>query len=144
MGEKHLVGILILVFVKEMHTKSIREVYGATVGVGLMGMAGNKGGASIRFKFYDSQLCFGESPRQFISQSSCIIIIISFFFHLSSVCAHLAAHRENVEGRNSDFANIIAKTVFVDKATAGGDGSGASGVDANAEMRKYVYVGIVQ
>ena len=111
-GEKHLVGILILVFAKEMHLRNVREVYGATVGVGLMGMAGNKGGASIRFKFYDSYLCF--------------------------VCAHLAAHRENVEGRNSDFANIVAKTVFVDKAFSGEAGAPAAGVgDASEEMRKY-------
>lgn len=137
-GEKHLVGILILVFVKEMHTKNIKEVYGATVGVGLMGMAGNKGGASIRFKFYDSQLCFGELVGEKKNMHGYI-----FLKHplppsppIFPVCAHLAAHRENVEGRNSDFANIIAKTVFVDKATLGGDGTGASGLDANAEMRK--------
>lgn len=113
-GEKHLVGILTLVFVKEMHLRNVREVYGATVGVGLMGMAGNKGGASIRIKFYDSHLCF--------------------------VCAHLAAHRENVEGRNSDFANIIQKTVFVDKAVAGMDGLNSSvggAGETSAEMRKY-------
>ena len=111
-GEKHLVGILILVFAKEMHLRNIREVYGATVGVGLMGMAGNKGGASIRFKFYDSYLCF--------------------------VCAHLAAHRENVEGRNSDFSNIVQKTVFVDKAFSGEPGAPAPGLgDASEEMRKY-------
>jgi len=111
-GEKHLVGILILVFAKEMHLRNIREVYGATVGVGLMGMAGNKGGASIRLKFYDSYLCF--------------------------VCAHLAAHRENVEGRNSDFANILQKTVFIDKAFSGEPGAPAPGLgDASEEMRKY-------
>jgi len=111
-GERHLVGILILVFAKEMHLRNIREVYGATVGVGLMGMAGNKGGASIRFKFYDSYLCF--------------------------VCAHLAAHRENVEGRNSDFANIVQKTVFVGKAFSGEPGAPAPGLgDASEEMQKY-------
>lgn len=41
---------------------------------------------SIRFQLYKSTFCF--------------------------VCAHLAAHRENVAGRNADFANIIAKTEF--------------------------------
>jgi len=57
--EKHLVGILLLVFVREMHQRSTKEAYGATVGVGVMGMMGNKGGASIRIKFYDSTICFG-------------------------------------------------------------------------------------
>jgi len=37
-------------------------------------------------QFYDSSLCF--------------------------VCTHLAAHRENVAGRNADFANVYQKTVF--------------------------------
>lgn len=59
-GEKHLVGILLLVFVKEMHLRSVREVAGATVGVGFGGLAGNKGGAALRFKFYDSYFCFGQ------------------------------------------------------------------------------------
>jgi phosphatidylinositol-bisphosphatase len=51
-----------------------------------MGMMGNKGGVSIRLQFYDSTLCF--------------------------VCSHLAAHRENVTGRNADFANVYSKTTF--------------------------------
>jgi hypothetical protein len=36
--------------------------------------------------------------------------------HDSAVCfvtAHLAAHRDNVAGRNSDYKNIIQKIVFV-------------------------------
>ena len=40
-------------------------------------MMGNKGGAAIRMKILDSTVCF--------------------------VCSHLAAHRENVAGRNADF-----------------------------------------
>ena len=60
MLEKHLVGILLLVFVREMHQRNTKEAYGTTVGVGVMGMMGNKGGASIRLKFYDSTVCFGE------------------------------------------------------------------------------------
>ena len=37
-------------------------------------------------KVYDSTLCF--------------------------VCGHLAAHQENVAGRNADFSNIISKLEF--------------------------------
>ena len=48
-----------------------------TAATGLLGMMGNKGGAAIRFKLMDSSICF--------------------------VCSHLAAHRENVAGRNADF-----------------------------------------
>jgi phosphatidylinositol-bisphosphatase len=57
--EKHLVGILLVVFIKDKHRPYTSDVYGATVGVGILGMAGNKGGASVRFKFYDSHICFG-------------------------------------------------------------------------------------
>lgn len=51
-----------------------------------MGMMGNKGGVSIRVQFYDSTLCFVNS--------------------------HLAAHRENVAGRNADFVNVLSKLSF--------------------------------
>lgn len=84
--EKHLVGILLLVFVKTTHWEHVKEVKGATAGVGIMGVMGNKGGVAIRLKFYSSTLCF--------------------------VCAHLAAHRENIAGRNADYLNILSKIQF--------------------------------
>jgi hypothetical protein len=47
---------------------------------------GNKGAAALRLRLYDSTLCF--------------------------VCSHLAAHQNNVAGRNADFANIVSKVEF--------------------------------
>lgn len=91
--EKHLVGILLIVFVKTEHAEHVKEVHGATAGVGIMGMMGNKGGAAIRLGYYDSTLCF--------------------------VCAHLAAHRENVAGRNADYLNILSKIEFRDSENDG-------------------------
>lgn len=84
--QKSMVGLLICVFVKGAHKSRSRYVSAASVGVGVGGFLGNKGGASIRLQFYDSTLCF--------------------------VCSHLAAHRENVAGRNADFANVFQKTSF--------------------------------
>lgn len=84
--QKSMVGLLICVFVKSVHAPRVKYVNATSVGVGVMGMMGNKGGVSIRMQFYDSSLCF--------------------------VCSHLAAHRENVTGRNADFANVSQKTVF--------------------------------
>lgn len=52
-----------------------------------------------------------------------------------TVCAHLAAHRENVEGRNGDFAKIIQQTLFLEK----GANDVASGVDTTDAIRKYVH-----
>lgn len=85
-SQKALVGLLICVFVKQSHRLRVKDVTATSVGVGVMGIAGNKGGVSVRLQFYDTTLCF--------------------------ICSHLAAHRENVTGRNSDFANIYSKTIF--------------------------------
>ncbi|ETW04415.1 hypothetical protein H310_04696 [Aphanomyces invadans] len=85
---KHLVGILLLVFVKRDHLPFVTDVVGSTAGVGIMGMMGNKGGVAVRMTLYDSTMCF--------------------------VCSHLAAHTHNVAGRNADFANILSKIEFRD------------------------------
>jgi phosphatidylinositol-bisphosphatase len=85
---KHLVGIMLIVFVRVDHAPFVKEIYGATAGVGVLGMMGNKGGVAIRMTFYDSTICF--------------------------VCAHLAAHKENCAGRNADYANILNKIEFGD------------------------------
>lgn len=44
------------------------------------------GWISLSHSYYDSALCF--------------------------VCAHLAAHQENVSGRNADYRNIIDRSAF--------------------------------
>uniref|UniRef100_A0A7S2LT51 Rho-GAP domain-containing protein n=1 Tax=Leptocylindrus danicus TaxID=163516 RepID=A0A7S2LT51_9STRA len=85
-AERHLVGLLVCVFVKRVHMQRVKYVHVDSVGVGVMGIAGNKGGVSVRLQFYDSTLCI--------------------------ICSHLAAHRENVVGRNADYANILNKTRF--------------------------------
>ena len=84
--QRSMVGLLLAVFVKRVHQPRTKYVASASVGVGVMGMMGNKGGVSVRLQFYDSTICF--------------------------VCSHLAAHRENVIGRNGDFSNVYAKTSF--------------------------------
>ena len=83
---KHLVGIMLCVIAKEEHVPFMKRVQSQTAGVGVMGMMGNKGGAAIRLKFHDTSLCI--------------------------VAAHLAAHRDNVAGRNADFANILQRVHF--------------------------------
>jgi phosphatidylinositol-bisphosphatase len=84
--QRSMVGLLVCVFVKAPHRNRVKAVASDSVGVGVMGMMGNKGGVSIRVQFYDSTLCF--------------------------VCSHLAAHRENVQGRNADFVNVLGKLSF--------------------------------
>jgi hypothetical protein len=82
----HLVGMLLCVYVSAPHVAGVSNIHTSTAGVGVMGVLGNKGGVSVRFQLNDSTFCF--------------------------VCAHFAAHRENVAGRNADFQSIVAKTAF--------------------------------
>jgi len=93
--EKALVGLLICVYVKDELLPHVKDVRSTSTGVGLMGMMGNKGGVAVRLSVYDSSLCF--------------------------VCAHLAAHRENIAGRNADFKNIIERSVFSSDPSATGE-----------------------
>lgn len=91
---KYLVGLLICVFVKDTAMPYVKDVRSTSVGVGVMGVMGNKGGVCVRLCLYDSSICF--------------------------VCTHLAAHTENVAGRNSDYKNIYEKAVFTPVVTSEG------------------------
>jgi phosphatidylinositol-bisphosphatase len=82
--QKHLVGILLVVFVRDNLLPQISDIRGNTVGTGLMGVMGNKGGVTIRLRFFDSTICF--------------------------VCSHLRHQREEVAGRNMDVKMIMERT----------------------------------
>ena len=84
-----LVGLALLVYVKRSLFEFVSDLVQDKVGVGIMGVGGNKGAVCVRMNVYDSRLCFVNS--------------------------HLAAHQKNVEGRNSDFHNIMQKAKFSDK-----------------------------
>eukprot|EP00471_Norrisiella_sphaerica_P013852 CAMPEP_0184494738 /NCGR_PEP_ID=MMETSP0113_2-20130426/29461_1 /TAXON_ID=91329 /ORGANISM="Norrisiella sphaerica, Strain BC52" /LENGTH=704 /DNA_ID=CAMNT_0026880613 /DNA_START=81 /DNA_END=2195 /DNA_ORIENTATION=- len=82
----HLVGLLMHVYVKKSLSTYVRTVEAEVCGVGILGVGGNKGAVSVRMNIYDTSLCFINS--------------------------HLAAHKKNVQGRNSDFHNICKRTRF--------------------------------
>ncbi len=81
-----LVGLFIAVFSKEELKEQITHVSTASVACGVMGMVGNKGAVSVRFKVQSTYFCF--------------------------VNCHLAAHSEQVYRRNQDMLDIHRRLQF--------------------------------
>ncbi|KAL2834525.1 SacI homology domain-containing protein [Aspergillus cavernicola] len=75
-----LVGASLMVYVREDALRDIKNVEGSVKKTGLSGIAGNKGGCSIRFEYSNTRVCF--------------------------VTAHLAAGFANYDERNNDFETI--------------------------------------
>ena len=73
-------------YVRAIHVQHSTLISHASVPTGFMGVTGNKGGVGIRFRFYESHICF--------------------------VNCHLAAGDEQVQRRNLDYQTIESRMTF--------------------------------
>ncbi len=107
--EVHMVGLLLLIFARDTLMPQISDIRSATVGVGILGIMGNKGGVCVRLSVYATTVCF--------------------------VCAHLQANREAVLGRNSDYRNILERISFLPTETGMSDAFNSSSSNSNVSGR---------
>ena len=82
-----LIGMMLVVFIRKEHVELLSNVTAESVGTGLLGRMGNKGGVAIRLDLCNTSICF--------------------------VNCHLAAHVEEYERRNQDFNEIISRLSFL-------------------------------
>ncbi|KAI0696327.1 Endonuclease/exonuclease/phosphatase [Cytidiella melzeri] len=97
LSSKQLVGMLLVVIVKCSVRSCFTQVQTSSVGAGIMGLMGNKGGTALRLTFMPEPTAQAASPRP---------VVLTF------VNAHLAAFDEMYEKRNADFHDLSKRLSF--------------------------------
>ncbi|KAF5365199.1 hypothetical protein D9758_005326 [Tetrapyrgos nigripes] len=124
LASKQLVGMLIIIIVKKSLKECFSNVMTSSVGVGIMGYMGNKGGTAIRLTFTPPDIT-ASTPQADTNTPTTSKSDTqgqqhktgSEDFNLGStaltfVCAHLAAFDEMVLQRNADYHSLGKRLVF--------------------------------
>ena len=85
---RQLVGMFLVVFVREELMDFVTNVKSAQQACGFIGIMGNKGAVAVRFNIHETSFCI--------------------------VNAHLSPHLDNVMRRNNNFKTIMEKLAFSD------------------------------
>ncbi|UJR15004.1 hypothetical protein I4U23_001981 [Adineta vaga] len=91
LNQVRLMGILLFVYVRSIHKNKCTYISRSSVPTGFLGIAGNKGGVGIRFRFYESDICFINS--------------------------HFASGDGQTTRRNNDYQTIESTMAFTDGPT---------------------------
>jgi hypothetical protein len=84
--DRNMVGLWIILFSLRSFKPHVSKLQVSSLGRGVGGVLGNKGAVYARFNVKDTTFCI--------------------------ICAHFAAHRENLLKRNEDFAAILSFKAF--------------------------------
>ncbi|KAI8871530.1 DNase I-like protein, partial [Ramicandelaber brevisporus] len=88
-ASKQLIGMLVLVYARLEIADDIHDIRVDSVGTGIMGIMGNKGGVAIRLMYQFTTMCFVNS--------------------------HLAHDVTQIERRNQDYMDICRRMTFNDR-----------------------------
>ena len=105
-----LVGMMLIIFAQNSHVPEIKNICVDTVGTGIMG----------KMVILVIAYLYGNKQKNFSVIFLCLKgnkggVAVSCCIHNTSVCfvnAHLAAHCEEYERRNQDYADICARLNF--------------------------------
>ncbi|KAK0212373.1 DNase I-like protein [Desarmillaria ectypa] len=97
LASKQLVGMLIIIIVKDSLKDCFGDVRTSAAGAGIMGIMGNKGGTAI-------QLAFTPPPMEgILTQGPTVLTFVN---------SHLAAFDVMVDRRNADYADLSKRLDF--------------------------------
>lgn len=113
---KQLVGILLVICVRQEHVPHIRSMQTAAASVGIMGIMVRQHEAPLLFA--TGHFLAQHSAHSFLSDAYTQLqgnkggVAARFMFYDSSICilnSHLNAHYDRVQRRNQDYKDIISK-----------------------------------